>query len=65
LRLYGILAWPWVVVFVKVGLGGVGSLLTELTKLKDRHEVEGWFATDAWLFDLSAHFLRELCVFCG
>jgi len=57
LRLYGILAWPWIVVFVKTGSGGVGSFLTKLTKMKDHHEVEGWFATEVLLSGLAAHLL--------
>jgi hypothetical protein len=40
-RPYGVLARPWVIVFVKVGLEGAG-FLTELTKLTELTELTNW-----------------------
>jgi hypothetical protein len=33
LRLCGFLAWPWIIDFVKVGLGGAGGFFDRIEKI--------------------------------
>ena len=63
MRLYGVLAWPEVIVFVKVGSRVWSDLIDEFDRIDTRSvriRVTEWYTAVLWLFGFATRLFPEL-----